>query len=275
MTFVNWEGEASAEPKSLVYKIGWAGVRPPKFHLAPKGDDMKMRWRGVVVLCILLPSFYIVSLANELRLMWSAKVDLNGDGKPETVRLVKLGADGSSFRLYINQATVEGRLGDEVKGFYIADVDKSDKYREIVVYTPGPSDDDEHLLFWFDGKRIHKMGRLMRWLNYLGNGVVLAKDWMGFWTITRKYVLTKERKLVEVPQEFYHVGVEGKVAKPLTLYQTRQGKRVLATLRVGSKAEIILSDAKGWYLVKSENKLLGWAKEESILQSISDLPLAD
>ncbi|MFN3420441.1 MAG: hypothetical protein ACK40X_01775 [Armatimonadota bacterium] len=40
-------------------------------------------------------------------------------------------------------------------------------------------------------------------------------------------------------------------------------------------AELILSDGKGWYLVKSENRLLGWAKEESILRSISDLPLAD
>ncbi len=115
----------------------------------------------------------------------------------------------------------------------------------------------------------------MRWLEFLGNGIVLADDWMGFWTITRKYVLTKDRKLVEVPQEFYFVGVTGKVSKPLILYQTRQGKQVLANLRAGSKAEIILSDAKGWYLVKSEKGLLGWAKEESILQSISDLPLAD
>lgn len=164
-----------------------------------------MRWIENFALCALLLSLFVISLANEQRLMWNAKVDLNGDGKPETVRLTKL--DGGSFRLHINQATVEGSLGDEVEGFYIADVNKKDKYREIVVYTPGPSDDDEHLLFWFDGKRIHKMGRLMRWLKYLGNGIVLANDWMDFWTITRKYVLTKERKFVEVTQEFYYVGV--------------------------------------------------------------------
>ena len=115
----------------------------------------------------------------------------------------------------------------------------------------------------------------MRLLKFLSNGIVLADDWKGFWVITRKYRLTKDQKLVHVPQEFYFVGVTGKVSKPLTLYQTRQSKKVLATLRVGSKAEIILSDAKGWYLIKSENRLLGWAKEESILQSISNLPLAD
>lgn len=205
--------------------------------------------------------------------MWSAKVDLNGDGKVETVKLTKL-KDG--FRLQINQATVEDTLGDEPEGFYIADVDRSDKYREIVVYTPGPSDDYEHAFFWFDGQRIHKMGHLMRMLKFLGNGIVLADDWMGFWVITRKYVLSKDRRLVEVPQEFYYVGVTGKVSEPLTLYQTRQSKRVLATLRVGSKAEIVLSDAKGWYPVKSENRLLGWAKEDSVMKSMwASLPLAD
>lgn len=234
---------------------------------------MDMRSVKALLVCVIVLASSVVSSADEKRLMWNAKVDLNGDGKPETIRLVKL--EAGRFRLHINQDTFEGTLGGEVEGFYIADVNKSDKYREVVVYTPGPSDDDEHVFFWFDGKRIHKMGHLMRWLKFLGNGIVLADDWMGFWTITRKYVLTKDRKLVEVPQEFYYVGVTGKVSKPLTLYRTRQTKQVLATLRVGSNAEIILSDGKGWYLVKSENRLLGWAKEESLLESISNLPFAD
>jgi hypothetical protein len=234
---------------------------------------MDMRSITALLVCIVALALSVVLLAEEKRLMWSAKVDLNGDGKPETIRLVKL--EGAKFRLNINQDTVEGTLGDEAEGFYIADVDKSDKYREVVVYTPGPSDDHEHVFFWFDGKRIRKMGRLMRLLKFLGNGIVLADDWMGFWIITRKYVLTKDRKLVEVPQEFYYVGVAGKVSKPLTLYRTRQTKQVLATLRVGSQAEIVLSDGKGWYLVKSENRLLGWVKEESLMNSMSNLPIAD
>ncbi|MGQ9462303.1 MAG: hypothetical protein ACUVRR_04470 [Candidatus Fervidibacter sp.] len=75
---------------------------------------------------------------------------------------------------------------------------------------------------------------------------------MGFWIITRKYVLSKDRRLVEVPQGFYCLGVTGKVSEPLTLYQTRKSKLVLATLRVGSKAEVVLSDAKDWYLVRPE-----------------------
>jgi len=232
-----------------------------------------MRSVKALLVCIIVLASSVVSSADEKRLMWNAKVDLNGDGKPETIRLVKL--EAGRFRLSINQDTVEGILGDEAEGFYIADVDKSDKYREVVVYTPGPSDDHEHVFFWFDGKRIRKMGRLMRGLKFLGNGIVLANDWMGFWIITRKYVLTKDRNLVEVPQEFYYVGVTGKVFKPLTLYRTRQTKQVLATLRVGSEAEIILSDGKGWYLVKSENRLLGWVKEESLMKSMLNLPVAD
>ncbi len=232
-----------------------------------------MRIVKTLSVCVVVLALSVILSADEKRLMWNAKVDLNGDGKPETIRLVKL--EGNRFRLHINQDKVEGTLLEEAEGFYIADVDKGDKYREVVVYTPGPSDDDEHVFFSFDGKRIRKMGHLMRWLKFLGNGIVLVDDWMGFWTITRKYVLTKDRKLVEVPQEFYYVGVTGKISKPLTLYRTRQTKQVLATLRVGSEAEIVLSDSKGWYLVKSENRLLGWAKEESLMNSMSNLPLAD
>jgi hypothetical protein len=256
------------------------GLTQSQVHSANNSGKAQFRWEAMdmrsimaLLVCIVVLALSVILPADEMHLMWNAKADLNGDGKPETIRLVKL--EGNRFRLHINQDKVEDELLEEAEGFYIANVDKSDKYREVVVYTPGPSDDDEHVFFWFDGKRIRKMGHLMRWLKFLGNGIVLANDWMGFWTITRKYVLTKDRKLVEVPQEFYHVGVTGKVSKPLTLYRTRQTKQVLATLRVGSNAEIILSDSKGWYLIKSENRLLGWAKEESLMNSMSNLPIAD
>ncbi len=237
-----------------------------------------MRWLPASVLSPVLSGLLVVFAVSlppkDAPLMWNAKEDITGDNKPEIIRLVNLG--NGKFRLHINQATVEGRLLEDTEGFYITDVNRADKYREVVVYSPGPSDDYEHVLFWFDGQRIRKMGHLMRVPKYLGNGIVLVDDWMGFWVITRKYVLTKNRTLIEVPQEFYYVGVTGKVGKPLTLYQTRQGKKPLATLRVGSKAEILLSDSKDWYLVRSENRLLGWAREDAIMKAMwSSLPLAD
>lgn len=230
-----------------------------------------MRWLFASISCAVLIGLPVVvgsSLPPQEKraLRWHANEDITGDKKPENIRLVIL-RDGR-FRLHINHAFVEGALLAQSEGFYIADVNRADKYREIAVYSPGPSADDEHMLFWFDGRRIHKMGHLMRWPKYLGNGIVLVDDWMGFWTITRKYALTRSRALAEVPQEFYHVGITAEVSRPLTLYQTRQEKTPLATLRVGSKVEILLTDTKGWYLIKSENRLLGWAKEDAMISAM-------
>lgn len=81
-----------------------------------------------------------------------------------------------------------------------------------------------------------------------GNGTLIATDWMGFWMKTEKYVFGKDLTLTQIPQEFYSLaieetsGIEGTVVTSFPVYQTRDGKTVLANTRKGSKFRVLLWD---------------------------------
>jgi hypothetical protein len=63
-------------------------------------------------------------------------LDLNGDGRAEAIAL-KVGKDGNTFQLTVNGSTASGAMMDQITGFYIADINRADRFHEVVVYTPG------------------------------------------------------------------------------------------------------------------------------------------
>lgn len=211
-----------------------------------------------------------------------AKVDLDGDGSADSIVLEVSEDSVGGFLLKINDKSVKGRLGDIPTGFFVRDIDTSDRFTEVLVYTPGPSDDDEYLLYQYDGKRIWELGHLSRWPLFLGNGIVYVKDWMGFWEKVDKFVMNKkERRLRRIPQELYYVGVKATVAQSFPIYQTPKSPVILANLKVGSRIEILAwlpqferdEYSKQWYLIRTEYGLLGYAPFEGI--KVADLPMAD
>jgi len=208
-----------------------------------------------------------------------ASADLNGDGKSEEITLTPLARlGGMAFTLTVNGSSVTDRLGDRVNGFLIVDIDENDRYKEVAVHTPGPSDDDEYFYFWYNGKELHRTGKVARWPSLLGHGIILVKDWWDFWERTKKYVLTTGHALKRLPQEFYWVGVEGPARKGFPIYSTRDSDRVQANVRPGSKVLVVLCDCSGshpqWqYLLKTEHGQLGWVRGTPYGKL--DLPVAD
>ncbi|MEO0230542.1 MAG: hypothetical protein ABIL77_03175, partial [candidate division WOR-3 bacterium] len=167
------------------------------------------------------------------------KIDLNGDGKADTIQLLDIDEAGD-FILRINKTYFKGSLSDSVNGLSIVDFDENDKYKEIAVHTTGLSSDDEYLILWNDRKNITEMEVLKRWLQFLGNGIIYCDDWMGFLKKREKYILNNEtRKLEKIPQELYYTGVEGTVCNNFTIYRTRELKDPIAKLCTGSKALIL------------------------------------
>lgn len=130
------------------------------------------------------------------------------------------------------------------------------------------------MLFWCDGKRLYEVANLDELLSFLGNGVVHVARRQGFWESTHKYVLGKNHRLKEVPQELYYVGFISTLKKPLRLRTRRNTEEVLANLRVGSKVDVVAGDLKGWYLVRSEKCVMGWMKEAEVWSrfGIMELP---
>jgi len=211
------------------------------------------------------------------------KVDINGDGKLDEISISVISESGD-FVLKINEISIKDKVGEEeeVDGFIVVDIDTTDKYKEVAVHNPGPSSDDEYVIYYYDGKRIIEMGRIRRWPKFLGNGIILVDDWMGFWSKRDKYVLNnKTRKLDFIPQEFYYVGVEAKVKESFPIYRKRESSEIVANLKPDSKILIILCDASPkdceshYYLIKSETGLIGWAKLKSFQYKLEGLPWAD
>lgn len=222
----------------------------------------------------------------------SAKVDLNGDGKTEEISISGVTESGD-FVLSVGRVSIKGTLtAGEADGFTIVDIDTTDEYKEIAVHTPGPSDDDEYLIYWYDGKLIKEVGRLSRWPKFFGDGIVHVGDWMGFWSKREKYVLDKKTRILQlVPQELYYVGIEAKVRGSFPIYKTRGDSTIVANLKPPSKVLILLCDpsptSKGetddyfddyfcdWYLIKSETGIVGWARLKTFYRRLEGLVWAD
>jgi len=208
--------------------------------------------------------------------------DLNNDHKQEKILLRTLD-DSYLFRLQISDVQITDSFTYEsADGFRLIDIDKSDMFKEIAVHCPGLSDDDEYLIFWYDGTNIIKMAQLARWPTFPGNGIVYADNWEGFWTRRDKYELDKSVRIVNlIPQPAYYVGVKATVKTPFMIYREPELNHKVALLGKDSEIELLLFS---WgnedyhdqlYLIKSQTGLLGWARYIEFSEKIEGLPLAD
>ncbi|MDR3567207.1 MAG: hypothetical protein P4L43_04190 [Syntrophobacteraceae bacterium] len=219
---------------------------------------------------------------NQSALQKQAEVDLNGDGTAEKITFTT-DTKTNKFTIAVagSSQSVEYEVPDDPpKGFSIVAIDKTDKYREIVVDCPGESDADTYYIFAYDGKRLDKIGAFSRSVDFPGDGSVRVEDWTGFWSSHDKYVLDRRKHtLKKVPQEFYYVGVSATVKKTFPMYTAPNQQTVVANVEPGSKVMILLSPAplpegSRWYLLKTADNLVGWIKEETMQDHLDGIPWA-
>ena len=208
----------------------------------------------------------------------TAQADLDGDGKKENIKLLLGKNNPGKYALYINGQKINGQLDFYgVDGFDVVDIDKKDKYKEVAVHAPGPSDDDEYALYWYDGKTITYMETIGRWPEFLGTGEIAVAGWHDFWTDNYLYQLDpKTHALKFIPQEFQYVGVASTVTAPLTLYTTQTKEQVCTTVPKEQQVTLLLYQNK-WYLVKTAADITGWMPEDAIYkdQCLTNLNFAD
>ncbi len=227
-------------------------------------------------------------------------VDLNGDGKPEIVRFEC--DDDGVYKLSVGSKEVRGELpafGGSCK-IQAIDLDRSDRFKELQLHTDGPSDDPADHLYRWDGQTLILMAELTGWLRVPGNGIVYTDAHRGFWTQTDKYVVNaKTHRLDTIRPEMYFMQsgvleaedeevpgpVRGTVSRGFPIYCERNRTRPLATLAEGSRIQVLafapttgvfnnLYEQKGWYLVRSQTGLLGWAHADELIERVHDLPFA-
>lgn len=238
-----------------------------------------------IILFIIIINPFRLLIASNSHMVKSAEIDLNGDGKLEKVFISIPKPQAGDFILKVNEISIQSKLWDVPDGFIVVDVDTTDQYKEIAVHTPGPSADDEYLIFWYNGKSIMQMGKLSRWPEFLGNGIVIVGNLMGFWTIKQKYVLNKEKRILEyIPQELYFVGQEVTVTKGFRIYKSIMDTTIIFNFEPKEKTVILLYTPSvkfndpnrkvddfysDWYLLKSETGIVGWARLKSFKDKLS------
>lgn len=202
------------------------------------------------------------------------KKDLNSDKKMEKIRLMQ-SKDSGRFLLYINNQHVEiTEYGNQIIGFKIVDVNKEDVYQEIAVES------EEygaiiHNLYRYTGKTIVHIGRVGSNPTYDGKGNIIEWRHMGFWGAGKLYHWDEAaQQLKFVPQEFYFVGQSYPITCQFPIYSERNKQTIINYVYPGSKTEIVLfyptsHDQEriswdGWYLIKTENDVLGWVHRDQM-----------
>ena len=217
-------------------------------------------------------------------LQQQAEVDLNGNGKPEKITF-NTDPKTQKFTITVAGSSQSGDYEPDFgipKGFALVKIDKTDKYREIIIMCPRASDANMYYIFAYDGTSLNKIGEFSRSVEFPGDGSVLVDDWEGFWVIHDTYVLEKpQHTLKKVPQEFYYVGVPATVKKTFPIYSTPNEPTVVANVKPKSKVMILLCapfkenlEGPKWYLLKTETGLIGWIKEEIIQDRLGGISWA-
>lgn len=219
--------------------------------------------------------------------IFSSETDLNSDNKSDIIKVEAIGnpyGNPYEFKLTVNDSEIIGKFWDgTTDGFKIVDINKRDKYKEIAVHTPGPSSDDEYLIYRYSRDTIYFMNHLSSRPTFVGNGIVYFDNWEGFWTKRDKYLLDqKEMKLKLIAQAAYYVGLKVKIKEGFVIYKETDLVNKVALLSSGSEIEIVLCKKSkegnpfdnDRYLVKSKSKLIGWVSLKTLYEN-SALPTAD
>lgn len=212
----------------------------------------------------------------------AAQVDLDGDGRRENIRLVrfKTRASGSNFwqtgayRLMVNDQVIFDNAVDPsgagVDGFYIADINRRDRFKEIVVSTEQAGGYYGAQIFAYIGKKLRRVHRkMLRDAEFKGNGIVTETNWNGFWASKETYRLNARHTLTYLPQKFHRVGIKTKLDKALALHPYRQINDVTRVLRFATKVEITRSDLS-WYEIRAPHGTRGWITERELLAHMSE-----
>lgn len=192
-------------------------------------------------------------------------IDLNGDGKKEEIIYENLHDAG--YRLSINGNSVEESKYTNLADFFVVvDINKSDKYKEILISDYGPSNDDYSTYYIFDGSKLVKMGETAGVIEYneikmdgSGNFSTMTRGQiLQTWFFEKYYKLTSEHRLIEIPQDIFITDYDVFVKRQIKLYTERNYTGKYFDLLEGQIVKIVGTDDKEWCLIETSTGRKGW-----------------
>lgn len=192
-------------------------------------------------------------------------VDVNGDGQKENIIYKNLGEAG--YSLTVNDIEVENTKYTNLADFIaVVDVDKSDKYKELLISDYGPSSDDFSTFYYFDGSKLIDMGETAGVIEYneirIDSSGSFSANTRGqilqTWFFDKYYTLTDEHKIVEIPHEVYVTDYDVFVKQPIKLFTDRNLQSSSFDLVEGQIVKIIGTDDKEWCQIETSVGKKGW-----------------
>ena len=197
---------------------------------------------------------------NKVVTYYHDAVDFNGDGKKDEFEGKILGR--VEFEIRINDFFIKGE-GEEIESIRIIDIDKGDRFKEIVVFEAGPSDDPELTYYYYNGKEVILMGKIpIHYEKHDGQGNISGKiraHILHTWYKKVNFKINKNRKIFQVKKDFYDMGqyvVELK--KEIKLLKKIKGNEVAYILIPPQKIRLLKTDDKEWIYVENDKKQQGW-----------------
>lgn len=197
------------------------------------------------------------------------QVDLDGDGKPETVRY-----DSNSNKVHIGEHTVECP-GDPCE-LEAHDVSSANPSREVEVCGHGPRDTQTCELYTISGSKLAKYAFPEdTWppeIRTSGNGLVLVVDgWrQRLYERVEKYKASGTR-LTEVKQPIYTAPEpkKMKIDRTFPLLFAPDSTSVVANARPDSTIDVLgeHGEKDGWMLVRLSSGISGWVHFDTLGKS--------
>ena len=221
---------------------------------------------------------------NSIPVFNKSIVDLDGKGGVDIIELalIEEDYDFSKFILTINKDSVSGKHSYNVSGFLIIDLDTTDNYKEVAVYTQNANGPDEYIIYKYDNW-INEIGRINSYASFPGNKEIIVDTEMMFWTKTDTVLYDTEFEVLKFyPKEFYDINIKAKVLEPFSLYSDRENFITIIDLKPKDRVTVMKCDTSpfcndessnsfelcDWYQVKIESGRTGWVQLKTFLDKL-------
>ena len=132
-----------------------------------------------------------------------------------------------------------------------------------IFFDQGPSDDPEFIVSRKNGKVIGRINALEFYITEQ-NIIYTNGHTNNMFNKRRKFQLFQDT-MMEIQQSFYYVGLKSKTNSTLTLYKSKTGNEIIASIPKDYIVEVLLSDpetndSEKLFLVRTEFGLVGWLR---------------